>query len=44
MASPQPQSKRFWVKNLDTLLLLMSSDTLEPAGALSCIGEALRER
>ncbi|PKU29796.1 hypothetical protein llap_19900 [Limosa lapponica baueri] len=37
-------SKTFWVKNLDTPLLLMSSDALEPAGTLCCIGEALQER
>lgn len=38
--SPSPEQD-VWVKNPDMLLLLMSSDTLEPAGTLCCIGEAL---
>ena len=44
--SPSPE-QGVWVKNPDKLLLLlllMSSDTLEPAGTLCCIGEALQER
>jgi len=41
--SPSPE-QHVWVRNPDTLLLLMSSDNLEPAGTLCCIAEALQER